>query len=48
MANAVDLPAELRELLHEDTAVVDVNKVLTKQRLIKKEYKQEMARKKAG
>ena len=47
MANAVDLPAELRELLHEDTAVVDVNKVLTKQRLIKK-YKQEMARKKAG
>ncbi|CAE7373376.1 unnamed protein product [Symbiodinium sp. CCMP2592] len=48
VACAAELPAELRDLLLEDTKVIDANSVLPQQRQIKKAYKAECARKKAG
>ena len=48
MADAAELPADLQDLLLEDTNIVDANHVLSQQRQIKKAYKLECARKKAG
>lgn len=47
MANCVDLPDDLKELLEEDAKVIDVNATLTDQRAIKKASKASKAQKSA-